>query len=173
MCCRYLLALALSAGVSSVGAAQFTTYIPPRVKLTDSAKAVVVAKEKARGDSIERVRLTEMKAWVDSAAGSPAVPAPAMSPAEPQVKPPAKPPTSPSSKAPVKPPVKPPTSQPVPTKPPPVTMTSRNESAPTLLSGARAPETASDLPLLALIGATTLGVGTVMLAGTKLGWDGA
>jgi hypothetical protein len=48
--------------------AQVTTFIAPPRKAADSAKvAPVVAK--ARADSVARMRLTDMKAWVDSAAG--------------------------------------------------------------------------------------------------------
>jgi len=51
--------------------AQFTTFVaPPRKAAADSAKPSVVAVAKARADSVSRMSLTDMKAWVDSAAGT-------------------------------------------------------------------------------------------------------
>jgi len=143
---RYLLVLALTAGMTSAASAQFTTFIPPQTKQTPAAQAAVVAQQKARTDSIQRVQLTNMKTWVDSAAGSIAPPKPI-------------PDTLIRS----------------------TTFTSETTlvrgqthvSAPTLSAGARAPATASDLPLLALLGAIALAIGTVLLAGTKLGRDRA
>ena len=53
----------------TVLSAQFTTFIaPPRKAAVDSPKATVVA-AKARADSVARMTLSDMKAWVDSAAG--------------------------------------------------------------------------------------------------------
>ena len=50
--------------------AQFTTFVaPPRKATVDSAKATV-AVAKARADSVARMTLSDMKAWVDSAAGA-------------------------------------------------------------------------------------------------------
>lgn len=50
--------------------AQFTTFVaPPRKAAVDSAPATVAA-AKARADSVARMSLTDMKAWVDSAAGT-------------------------------------------------------------------------------------------------------
>ena len=50
--------------------AQFTTFVaPPRKAAVDSAHATVAA-AKARSDSVARMSLTDMKAWVDSAAGT-------------------------------------------------------------------------------------------------------
>ncbi len=142
---RYLLALALTAGISATASAQFTTFIAPQTKQTPAQKAAAVAQEKTRVDSIQRVQLTNMKTWVDSAAGSIAPPA-------------AIPDTLTRS----------------------TTFSSdttfaraqANDSV-TLKHGVRAPATASDLPLFALLGAIALAIGTVMLAGTKLGRDRA
>jgi len=51
--------------------AQFTTFVaPPRKAGADSAKPSVVAVAKARADSASRMSLTDMKTWVDSAAGT-------------------------------------------------------------------------------------------------------
>ena len=67
---RRLFFLALLAGLPTMTWAQFTTFIPPSSKVVDSVKTAVVAQEKARTDSVMRIKLTDMKAWVDSAAGS-------------------------------------------------------------------------------------------------------
>ena len=49
--------------------AQFTTFVaPPRKAAVDSAPTTVAAK--ARADSVARMSLTDMKTWVDSAAGT-------------------------------------------------------------------------------------------------------
>ena len=49
--------------------AQFTTFVaPPRKAVGDSAPTTVAAK--ARADSVARMSLTDMKTWVDSAAGT-------------------------------------------------------------------------------------------------------
>lgn len=66
---RRLMLLALVLGViPRVGRAQFTTFIPPRGQAAaDSAKAVV--QQKAKTDSSVNAQLTNMKTWVDSAAG--------------------------------------------------------------------------------------------------------
>ena len=54
--------------------AQFTTFIPPQNKAADSAKSAVVVQQRVQADSIMKVKLTDMKVWVDSAAGvAPAV----------------------------------------------------------------------------------------------------
>ena len=63
----FLAAAALTPGVAS---AQFTTFIaPPRKAAVDSAPRTIVA-AKAKSDSIARMSLTDMKTWVDSAAGT-------------------------------------------------------------------------------------------------------
>jgi hypothetical protein len=66
---RRLFAIAIVAALPKVAAAQFTTFIQPQNKVTDSVKAVVAADEKARDDSTTTARITNMKVWVDSAAG--------------------------------------------------------------------------------------------------------
>jgi len=49
--------------------AQFTTFVaPPRKAVVDSAPTTVAAK--AHADSVARMSLTDMKTWVDSAAGT-------------------------------------------------------------------------------------------------------
>ena len=50
--------------------AQFTTFVaPPRKAAVDSAPATVAA-AKSHADSVARMSLTDMKTWVDSAAGT-------------------------------------------------------------------------------------------------------
>lgn len=66
---RRFVALALIAGLPGIARAQFTTFIPPQNKVADSIKAVVVAEQKAQTDSTVHAQLTNMKTWVDSAAG--------------------------------------------------------------------------------------------------------
>lgn len=66
---RRFFAIAILAALPKLAAAQFTTFIPPKTKVADSVKAVVVAEEKARVDSTNAARITNMKVWVDSAAG--------------------------------------------------------------------------------------------------------
>ena len=147
---RRLIILALLGALPTISWAQITTFIPPQTKAAEAAKTVALARERARTDSVMRIRLSDMKAWVDSAAGSVAVPNTATDPAA------------------------------TPTTARTVTVidTARvsatvPDSVVRVHHGARAPDTASDLPMLALIGAIALAIGTVMLAGTQLGRDRA
>jgi hypothetical protein len=147
---RRLFLLALLGALPTISWAQFTTFIPPQNKLADSTKTVVVAQQRAQTDSVMRIKLTEMKAWVDSAAGSVVMPATAADP----------------------------TATPTPIPTPPVRDTAafgnaKVDSAIRARHGDRAPNTASDLPMLALIGSVALAIGTVLLAGTQLGRDRA
>jgi cytochrome b len=66
---RRLIALAMIAGMPGIARAQFTTFIPPKVTVADSVKAVVAAEQKAQADSTAHAQLTSMRTWVDSAAG--------------------------------------------------------------------------------------------------------
>jgi phosphotransferase system glucose/maltose/N-acetylglucosamine-specific IIC component len=66
---RSLLGLALIAGMPGIARAQFTTFIPPVNKAADSVKAAVVAEQKVQQDSVATAQITNMKTWVDSAAG--------------------------------------------------------------------------------------------------------
>jgi hypothetical protein len=123
-----LLVLALIASLPGTAAAQFTTFIPPQTRVADSVKAVVAAQQKVQQDSSAQAQLTNMKTWVDSAAG---------------------------------------------VTPPPVTADSvasalaatNNGDTAAFRNGMRAPETASDLPLLIVIGVAALGLGTLLLGG--------
>ena len=80
----FALAAVLSAGFAAPAKAQFTSYVahPPRV---DSAGVPILARtdsaRKAQSDSAQRVAITNMKSWVDSAAiaAGTRVPAPAES----------------------------------------------------------------------------------------------
>jgi len=65
---RRSILLALAIGIPQVGQAQFTTFIPPR-KAADSIKTTTAATQKAKTDSSINAQLTNMKTWVDSAAG--------------------------------------------------------------------------------------------------------
>lgn len=113
-------ALALCARES---AAQITTYVtPPR----STVPQVIAAADSARRDSIATATMTNMKAWVDSAAGV-AVPAQvgdsvALAPGDPG-----------------------------------------RPAATTFADGAVAPATASNLPLLGLVGIMAIGLGAVMV----------
>ena len=66
---RWILSLMILAAAPSVAAAQFTTFITPPNPAKDSIKAAVVAEQKAITDSVTRAQITNMKTWVDSAAG--------------------------------------------------------------------------------------------------------
>jgi hypothetical protein len=125
-----LLVLALIGVLPGVARAQFTTFIPPQPKAVDSVKAVVASQAKAQTDSVVNMQLTNMKTWVDSAAGIAPLP-----------------PTAPDTVA--------TTAAPVPVTP---------GAAPVMHNGRRAPATASSLPLIALIGAITLGLGMFLLS---------
>src|SRR5436190_16649137 len=60
--------------VASPASAQFTTFIAPPSPVKDSLKAAVVAEQKSVTDSITHAQITDMKTWVDSAAGIAAIP---------------------------------------------------------------------------------------------------
>lgn len=69
MSIRRLLVLALMAGMPKIASAQFTTFIPPRNVVQDSIKAAAVVQQQVQTDSIAHAQITNMKTWVDSAAG--------------------------------------------------------------------------------------------------------
>jgi hypothetical protein len=66
---RRLLVLALIAGLPGLAGAQFTTFIPPVNKTADSVKAAVAVAQQVQQDSVVTAQMTNMKTWVDSAAG--------------------------------------------------------------------------------------------------------
>ena len=152
---RRLFILALLGALPTISWAQFTTFIPPQPQTVKAANAAVVARERARTDSVMKIKLSDMKAWVDSAAGSVAVPNTAADPA-------ATP--TPGRTTPGRTTIVTDTA---------MTLSAAHDSVVRVSHGARAPDTASDLPMLALIGAIALVIGTVMLAGTQLGRDRA
>ena len=139
---RRLFVLSLIMGLPAAAAAQFTTFIPPQIKVVDSTRVVVAVQKSTPVDTTLNTRLTNLKTWVDSAAGVPAAPRPAPD----TVSAPNPPATVRKSPSPV--------------------LDSVPRHAPdtaALRNGMRAPATASDLPLLALIGAAALGLGALML----------
>ena len=71
---RWMAALIFIAAAPAAAAAQFTTFIAPPSPIKDSTKAVVVAEQKSLSDSITHAQITDMKTWVDSAAGITAIP---------------------------------------------------------------------------------------------------
>jgi hypothetical protein len=149
---RHLLALAMFAGLPTITWAQFTTFIPPQNKAADSAKAVVVAQQRARSDSIVKVQLADMKTWVDSAAGVLPTPSAASAASDSMMSTPAADPDTAARAS---------------------AASTKSASSAAARRGQKAPATASDLPLLALIGTISLAIGTVMLAGTQLGRERA
>ena len=132
---RRFMLLALTIGIPKVASAQFTTFIPPRSATSDSAKAVAAAVQKAQTDSAVNAQLTNMKTWVDSAAGV------------------ASPPTTAADSL---------AAQSNPTNLPTPAADTAMAAA-----GTRAPQTASDLPLLALTGAGLLVIGTILVGGAR------
>jgi hypothetical protein len=128
--------LAFSTLVPATAASQFTTFVTPPRQRADSARAVATpAQRAAAADSTARVAITNMKAWVDSAAGDIVVnrvdstgrPVAATGPV-----------TSGAS-------------------------TQRAESTAAFRDGARAPDTATWLPLIVLIGTGAVGAGVLLL----------
>lgn len=158
---RRLFFLALLAGLPTMTWAQFTTFIPPQTKVVDSVKAVVVAQAQARTDSVMRIKLTDMKTWVDSAAGSVVPPTPANSTG-------AYPTVTTMTRTPGSTLILPP-----PARDTAAFKSTAADSALRFRHGTPAPNTASDLPMLALIGSIALAIGTIMLGGTQLGRDRA
>ena len=132
-----LITLLMIVSFPAAAAAQFTTFIPRQNKVADSVKTAVAVEQKARTDSSVNMQLTNMKTWVDSAAGVVSTPR-----------------TAADSLADTL----------------PAANVAGVDSA-ALRGGARAPETASDLPLLALIGATALGIGALLLGAGAKSWE--
>jgi len=123
--------LIVGAGVSQ---AQITTYVAPPRPAAPSAQAVATA-DSVRRDSVAQVTMTNMKAWVDSAAGVPA----------PRVAEVTRPVVNDKLRASV------------------VGDTSRT-TVTTFSNGSVAPATASELPLLGILGFALLAVGALLLA---------
>jgi hypothetical protein len=131
-----IVVLAFSTLLPATAAAQFTTFVTPPRQRADSAKPVTPAQAAAAEDSTARVAITNMKAWVDSAAGDVVVnrvdsagrPVAATGPV-----------TS-GAAAPIK-----------------------AESTAVFREGAPAPDTATWLPLLVLVGTGAIAVGVLLL----------
>jgi len=138
---RALAVLAFSTLLPGAAAGQFTTFTPPRPRVDTTRVAPTPEQRQATADSIARVTITNMKAWVDSAAGDIVVNRGVDSAGRPVAA--AGPVTSGSAAA------------------------GRNaapaESTMTFSDSARAPDTATYLPLLVLVGTGALGVGVVLL----------
>ncbi|GAC1478457.1 MAG: hypothetical protein NVS1B4_22210 [Gemmatimonadaceae bacterium] len=133
-----LATLALLALGASPARAQITTVFAPPVAKSQTVAAL--PSSRARRDSISRARLTDMKAWVDSAAASAGVAqgkTTVVSTGE----------------------VAAPTPAPVPA---PAVGGKAAASAASFHDGVTAPATASPLPLLALLGLAALGAGALM-----------
>ena len=129
-----ILSLAFAVAAPVAASAQFTTFIAQPARGVDSAKAAIVAEAKARTDSVTRTTLTDMRAWVDSAAGVSA--------------------TSVQTDT---------LPEPVTNAPPPLATPSNTTTS--FSNGAVAPDTASALPLITILGLASLSLGIVMLAG--------
>jgi len=157
---RRCLILALLLAAPAAVWAQYSTFIPPTPKSSDSAAAVAAAAAKARAERASAARIANMKAWVDSAAGLPPRPSRGADtvllpvdtthvleatangqPARPILGPPA-----PAPEARTEPRREP-----------------RSRTQPSR-TGERAPETASVLPLMLLIGTVSFVVGVILLA---------
>ena len=121
----------------AVLSAQFTTFVaPPRRAVADSAKPAVVA-AKAKADSVARMSVSDMKAWVDSAAGTGTQVASASDTTM----------AAANAAAPV----------PVPNT------AGRNSTTTTFSNGAIAPNTASPLPMYVATGLLLIGCGLLLL----------
>jgi hypothetical protein len=139
---RALTVLAFSTLLPAGAAGQFTTFTPPRPRVDSTRVAPPTpTQQQATADSIARVTITNMKAWVDSAAGDVVV-----NRADSAGRPVAAPGPVTSGAT-----------------PPGRTTAAPAESTTTFRDGARAPDTATYLPLLVLVGTGALGLGVVLL----------
>ena len=137
---RALAVLAFSTFLPGLAAGQFTTFTPPRPRVDTTRVAPTPAQQQAAVDSVARVTITNMKAWFESAAGDIVVI------------------RTDSAGRPV-------------AATGPVTSGSATagrtaaaaESTMTFRDGARAPDTATYLPLFVLVGTGALAVGVVLL----------
>jgi hypothetical protein len=133
--------LAFSTLLPATAFGQFTSYTPPRPRVDTATTPATPAQRAATADSVARVAITNMKAWVDSAAGDIVVnrvdstgrPAAATGPVTTGAATPAE------------------------------RDAARAESPSVFGAAARAPDTATWLPLLVLIGTTAVGVGVLLL----------
>jgi hypothetical protein len=126
--------LAFSTLLPGTALGQFTAFTtPPRPRGDTARVQTTPEQQRATTDSLSRVAITNMKAWVDSAAGDVVV-------------------NRTDS-----------TGRPV-AAPGPVTASpTAAESTMVFRDGARAPDTATWLPLMVLVGAGAVGVGVMLL----------
>src|SRR5687768_13602809 len=137
-----LVVLAFSTLLPAGASAQFTTFVtPPRPRVDSASTPATPAQQRVAADSVARVAITNMKAWVDSAAGDVVVN------------------RTDSTGRPI--------AAPGPVTSGAVTPAGRDAAAPesttVFRDGARAPDTATWLPLLLLIGTSAVGVGVLLL----------
>ena len=128
---RILLAAALIAVTPLAAAAQFTAVITPPKK---EQPAVVAQQTPQRADSVQQVKLTNMKEWVDSAASALTAKGPVTDTAAV---------TTTRTRTPV--------------------AASQNHHEVASDKSARLPDTASPLPIIALMGAGMLGAGLFLI----------
>jgi hypothetical protein len=135
-----IVVLAFSTLLPATAAGQFTSYTPPRPRVDTASTPATPAQRRVAADSVARVAITNMKAWVDSAAGDIVVnrvdsagrPVAAPGPVTAGITPAGRDAAS-------------------------------AESTSVFRDGARAPDTASWLPLLVLVGTGAIGVGVLLL----------
>ena len=138
---RALAVLAFSTLLPGAAAGQFTTFTPPRPRVDTTRVAPTPQQQQASADSIARATITNMKAWVDSAAGDIVVNRGVDSTGRPVAA--TGPVTSGSTTG--------------------TGTAAAAESTMTFRDGARAPDTATYLPLFVLVGTGALGIGVVLL----------
>jgi hypothetical protein len=121
---------------ANVAGAQITTYMTPPRPLAETPQAIAAA-DSARKDSVATATMTNMRAWVDSAAGVPAPQYVGGVDTAALANDPGRPVTTPTFNEPV---------------------------TTTFSDGSVAPATASSLPTLALLGFAFFAVGALLLA---------
>jgi hypothetical protein len=129
-----LVILAFSTLLPATAFGQFTTFTtPPRPRVDSTKVQPTPEQQRVTTDSLSRVAITNMKAWVDSAAGDVVV-------------------NRTDS-----------TGRPVAAPGPVTSRPAAAESTMVFRDGARAPDTATTLPLIVLVGASAVGIGVVLL----------
>lgn len=133
--------LAFSTLLPATASGQFTTFVtPPRPRVDTATTVGTPAQQRVAADSVARVAITNMKAWVDSAAGDIVI-----NRADSTGRPVAAPgPVTSGAVA-------------------PVGRAASAESTSVFQEAARAPDTATLLPLLVLLGTGAVGLGVLLL----------